>query len=187
MDSVSLRRVIVIGSSCSGKSTLAKRLAANLGISHVELDSLYWLPNWVEREDSDFRKLVQEAVAHDAWVVDGNYSKVRQTIWPRATAVIWLNYSFALVFRRALVRTVRRSLWREPLYSGNRESFVRSFFTRDSILWWVITSFHSRRRKYEALRSANTFAHLEWIEFRRPSEAQSFFRRLESEAERQLN
>jgi adenylate kinase family enzyme len=165
-----LQRVIIIGTSCCGKTTLAKRLAQQLRCPHIELDALYWEPNWVERPTEDFQRLVREAIAIDRWVVDGNYSVVRDLTWPRATHVFWLNYSFSKVLWRALARTFSRSLMKEELYSGNRESLRRALFQRDSILWWVISTYHRRRRAYGHLRESQRYPCLEWREFRKPSE-----------------
>jgi len=172
--SFDLERVVVIGSSCSGKTTYAKRLAETLGQPHIELDALHWLPDWVERPDEEFRTLVSGAVSPERWVVDGNYGKARQLIWPRATCIIWLNYGFFTVFARAMRRTLRRALTHEELYSGNKESLRRSFLARDSILLWVITTFRRRRKSYADLRATNAFNHLQWVEFRKPRDAEQF-------------
>lgn len=169
-----LERVIVVGTSCCGKTTFSRRLAAILGQSHIELDALHWGPHWVAKPTEEFRRLVERAVAGERWVADGNYRAVRDVIWPKATAVIWLNYSFITVFRRALMRTLRRSLSGEELYAGNRESLWRAFLSRESILWWVITTFTRRRRNYRELRETKRFPQLAWIELRTPAEAESF-------------
>jgi len=169
-----LQRVVVIGTSCCGKTTLASQLAQRLRCPHIELDALHWEPNWVEKPTEAFRKLVHQAVAPERWVVDGNYGTVRDVIWPRATAILWLNYSFGRVFGRTLTRTLRRAVKKEELYSGNRESLARALFTRDSILWWVISTFHHRRKAYRQLLESEQYAHIEWMEFRKPSEAGRF-------------
>lgn len=179
-----LERVIVVGTSCSGKTTFSTGLAEALGCPHVQLDALYWGPNWVAKPTDEFRRLVEEAVSPACWVVDGNYRAVRDLVWPRGTAVIWLNYSFRIVFRRGLIRTLRRSLSAEELYSGNRESLRRAFLSRDSILWWVISSFRRRRRQYRELRDTQSFPQLEWIELRKPLEAETFLRALRPANER---
>ena len=88
--------------------------------------------------------------------------------------MIWLNYAFPLVLWRALTRTVRRVLRHEELFSGNRESLCMALFSRESILWWVLTTFHRRRKQYRHLFDAATFPHLEYVEFRKPSEAENF-------------
>ena len=74
---ITLERVVIIGSSCSGKTTMAKGVAAALEVPHIELDALHWLPDWQELPDGEFRGLVSSAVAAERWVVDGNYNMVR--------------------------------------------------------------------------------------------------------------
>jgi adenylate kinase family enzyme len=171
-----LLRLIVIGTSCCGKTTFSRQLARILQYPHIELDSLYWAPNWTPKHKDEFRRLVEDAVSGDCWVIDGNYRVVRDAIWPRATSVIWLNYGFVTVLARALIRTFRRSLLQEQLYSDNRETLARAFFSRDSILWWVVSTFRQRRRAYQHLRETERFPQLEWIEFRKSREAGRFLR-----------
>lgn len=101
-------------------------------------------------------------------------------MWARATTVVWLDYAFPLVFWRALSRTLRRILTREELFATNRESLRMAFFSRDSILWWVITTFHRRRKQYRRLFDTKTFPHLAYVEFQKPSEARRFLTRLKS-------
>jgi adenylate kinase family enzyme len=178
-----MTRTVVIGTSCSGKTTFARDLARALGLPHIELDALHWLPDWLERSSDDFCTLTAEAVSHDNWVVDGNYGIVRDLVWSRATVIIWLNYSFPTVLWHALARTVRRSLPREELFSGNRESLRMAFFSRDSILWWVITTFHGRRKHYRRLFDARTLPHLLYVEFRTPYEAEDFLAQLHTNSD----
>lgn len=99
-------------------------------------------------------------------------------IWRKATDIIWLDYDFLIVFSRALSRTLRRSVAGEILYSGNRGSLLRSFFARDSILLWVLTTFRRRRRDYAKLRDSSAYPHLRWIRFRTPGDADRFLRTL---------
>ena len=138
-----MARVVVIGTSCAGKTTFARSLARILIFPHIELDALHWLPNWTERSVDEFRTLTAQALSQDCWVIDGNYAV--DLTWSRATTVIWLNYSFPIVLWRALTRTLRRAVTREELFAGNRESLRMAFLNRESILWWVVTTFHRRR------------------------------------------
>lgn len=173
-----LHRVVVVGTSCAGKSTCARRLAEALNAPHIELDLLHWGPHWTPRHD--WPGNVAEAVQAERWVCDGNYSAARDLVWPRATATIWLDYSFPRVMSRALRRTVRRVVTREPVCNGNRESFRLAFLSRESILWWVITTHQRRRREYVKLlaeRAAN--GHRVWA-FHKPAELEQFLRRVES-------
>ncbi len=96
-----LARVVVVGSSCAGKTTLARSLARRSRVPHTELDSLYWGPGWTPVPPEEFRSRVRDVAAEPSWIVDGNYSVVRDIVWSRATALIWLGLSFPLVFSRA--------------------------------------------------------------------------------------
>jgi len=174
-----MRRVVVIGTSCSGKTTLARRAAGILGVPHIELDAIHWLPEWQERPTEEFRELTALAVTADHWVVDGNYRQVRDIVWARATSVIWLNYLFPLVIWRALSRTISRSVGGQVLYSGNKESLRMAFLSRDSIIWWVITTYHRRRREYPVLFQNQEFRHLNIIELRKQREADAFLSSLQ--------
>ena len=83
-----MRRFAVAGTSCSGKTTLARRIAALYGIPHIELDAIYWGPNWKPSAIDEFRSAVEIETSNDRWVIDGNYSKVRDIVWERATHLI---------------------------------------------------------------------------------------------------
>ena len=166
-----MKRVVVIGSSCVGKTTFARKLAGLLNVPHNELDALNWLEDWKARPSEELRALVTDAIAEPAWVLDGNYWRLRDLVWARATTLIWLNYSFPVVWQRALRRTIRRVFTQEALYSGNRESFRQSFMSRDSILLWVMQTYSLRRREYRKVYDEDRFSAVEKIAFKRPREA----------------
>jgi adenylate kinase family enzyme len=173
-----VQRIVVVGSGGVGKTTLAAALAARLGVPHVELDSLYWGPNWTgsggsPEGDERFRSRVAAAVSGDAWVVDGNYSVARRVLWPRADTVVWLDYPLPLVLGRLLRRTMRRAWTRELLWGTNRESF-RELLSRDSLIWWVLTTHHRRRRTYAAMPGTPEFAHLAFVRLCSPQETEAW-------------
>ena len=172
------QRISVVGTSCSGKTTFARSLSAILGFPHIELDVLHWLPGWAERPLEDFRKVVGKETSSQQWVLDGNYSKVRDIVWRRATDVIWLNYSFPLVFSRALRRTIRRAVTREELFSGNRESFRMTFFSKDSLLLWILKTYRRNRTLYRGFQKAPEWGHLQFWELHTPKEASDFLDKL---------
>jgi adenylate kinase family enzyme len=146
-----MARVAVVGTSCSGKTTLAHRIATAKGIPHIELDAIHWLPHWTPLPIAEFRTAVEAIAANEEWVIDGNYGKVRDIVWPRATDVVWLNLPFIRVVWRAFLRTSRRVITQEELFAGNRETLRLVLLDRDSILWWVIRTHHRRRRTYQQL------------------------------------
>jgi len=173
-----LERVVVIGTSCAGKTSFARRLSDALEVPIIELDAIHWLPDWVPRPTKEFQSLAGQAVAADGWVADGNYGRVRDIVWPRATCLIWLNYPFRVVFWRALRRTLARVFTRQAVYSGNTESFRRGFLSKDSILWWVITTFRRRRREIPLLFAKPEFSHLRVYEFKSQRDTDDFMQGL---------
>jgi adenylate kinase family enzyme len=170
------RRISVVGTCGAGKTTVARALAERLGLVNVELDALSWGPDWRMRPDDVFRAAVAAAAAGDRWVIDGNYSKVRNTVWARADTVVWLNYSFPRVFTRLLWRTLRRAFTREVLWHGNRESLRTSFLSRESILLWAIKTHRRRQREYPELLALSEYECLHVVRLRSPRETRRWLR-----------
>jgi adenylate kinase family enzyme len=145
-----VRRVSVIGGSCTGKTTLSRELAQTLGVPHIELDALHHDAGWQEAPADVLRARVDAAfaAAPDGWVADGNYhGKLGTYVLERADTVVFLDLPQRTALRRVAWRTLRRSVTREELWNGNRESF-RIAFSRDSIVWWVIRNHGSHRKKW---------------------------------------
>jgi hypothetical protein len=84
-------RVNLVGSSGSGKSTLGRALAQALGQPVVEIDDLFWGPNWTPTPDETFLPRLSAALAEPRWVLDGNYDRTRALKWARATLVVWVD------------------------------------------------------------------------------------------------
>lgn len=114
---MTLQRIVVVGTSGSGKTTLAGQLAERLGVPHVELDALNWGPDWTQRDLDEFQALLAEATKGEGWVVCGNYSRARDTLWPRADTVVWLDYPLPLIMWRLWWRTIGRFVRQEELWS----------------------------------------------------------------------
>ncbi|MGY4570471.1 DNA topology modulation protein [Bradyrhizobium pachyrhizi] len=70
-----MQRVLVMGSSGSGKSTFARRLSAMTGIPTVSIDALFWKPGWVESGRDEFERRMTEAAREPHWIMDGNYMR----------------------------------------------------------------------------------------------------------------
>jgi adenylate kinase family enzyme len=170
-----MSRIHIIGSAGMGKTSLAQKAAQRLGVPHVELDDLHWRENWQQAELEDFRRDVRQALSGEAWVVDGNYSKVREIVWNRADTVVWLDYSLAVILWRLMIRTLRRAFTGEELWGGNRESLRMSFLSKDSILLWALTTYRRRRREYPQLFAQPEHAHLSIIRLRSPRQTRRWF------------
>ncbi len=172
-------RLAVVGSTGAGKTALAQQLSRLLGLPHVEIDALNWGPNWEAADPAILYERVSQALAGPAWVVDGNYSKVREITWGRAEALVWLDYPFLVVLGRLLWRTLRRIVTREALWGANRETWQSQFFSRDSLFLWLVKTHWRRRREYAALLGRPAYAHLQVVRLRSPRAARAWLATLE--------
>jgi adenylate kinase family enzyme/SAM-dependent methyltransferase len=127
-DPTDMKRVVVLGNSGSGKSDLARRMGARLGLPVIYLDRVFWGPGWVAAQRDAFRETVRKMAADDAWIMDGNYQSCLDDRLERADAVVFLDSPRW----RCLVRLLRRVLStagqsRPDLPDGCRETFVGNF------------------------------------------------------------
>ncbi len=175
-----MRRIVIIGTSCSGKTTLAREVSRRLGLSYIELDTLYWGPNWTPK--SDFAERVEEAIGGEGWVVDGNYTAVRHLTWQSADTIVWLDYQMRVVLMRGLFRSLARSWKKTELWSGNRESLRLQLLDKDSILLWIINTWRLRRRNNLELLRSPEYAGKRIVRLRTPGETRRWVDRLNSRA-----
>jgi len=166
--------ITIVGSTCSGKTTLARHLSRILHIPHIELDAIYWGPDWTAKSFPEFRKEVEEIVERDSWIIEGNYMSVQDIVLSKAELVIWLNYSFPLVFYRALTRTIKRMITQEEVFSGNKERFVEQFFTRNSLLYWVIKTYKKKKDNMRFIFDHNIYSNAKKIELDKTREIRDF-------------
>jgi adenylate kinase family enzyme len=168
-----VRRVSVVGNSGSGKSTLGRALAERLEVPYVELDAIFHQPGWQELPRAVFRERVAEVVARRGWVVDGNYSVVRDLVWAAADSVVWLDPPRRTVMRRVIARTAARTVTREELWNGNREPWTNllSLDPQRSVVAWSWTRHRTYRERYGRAQDDPAWAEVEFIRVRRPREA----------------
>jgi adenylate kinase family enzyme len=173
-----VRRVSVVGTSGAGKSTFGAALAGVLGVSWVELDSVYHQADWTPLPLEEFRLRVAALASGPGWVIDGSYGAVRDLVWARADTVIWLDLPRRTVMRRLIWRTLRRIAGRVELWNGNRERW-RNFFTWDdqeSVLAWAWHTHGSRRERYAAQLADPANGHLRVVRLGSPRAVRRFLR-----------
>lgn len=145
------KRIVVIGGSCSGKTTFSKALAKAMKSEHIELDSLFWGPGWKETSPEIFKSRVQAAISKDTWIADGNYSKLNEWLWSQADTLIWLDLPITTILVRFFLRSFRRSIRRELLWNGCQESLRNSIFQKNSLLVWILKTHRRRANQYALL------------------------------------
>lgn len=164
-----LKKIHIIGTSCCGKSTLAKSISENLGIKYIELDELSWLPNWQMRPNEDFFQLLEKELSeNDSWVVAGNYNFdfVRDNVWKKSDVTIWLDIPKYKLLFRGVKRILKRAIYKTPCCNGNYETLKRGFFSKESILVWIWQTCDRRKKRYEKLIAENYFENSKVIRIR---------------------
>lgn len=156
------KRILVRGATGSGKSTLARELGEALGLKVIELDAIHWQqPDWQPLPTEEFRAQLQQAIdaAPGGWVVEGNYSVVRDITQPHADTLIWLHLPWRVSFTRMFRRTMQRAARRELLWGVQREELKTQFFSKNSLLWWGIHHHRAGERSSQALFDAMPDVH----------------------------
>jgi adenylate kinase family enzyme len=173
----SFKRVLIVGPTSSGKTTLAEKISEVSGLPHIELDLLRYKRDWQEVPIAEFHERVAAVVQTSYWIIDGNYSAVREMTWKRADLVLWLDYSLAVVLYRLLIRTVRRLVTMTDVGNENREQ-LRRLFGRRSIISWAVRSHSPLRKEYEIAIAAlpSHIPHI--VRHRSPRETQEWLSKL---------
>jgi len=173
-----MNRIAVVGATGSGKTTLAGKIAQHLGIPHLEADSVYWGPNWKPIPLDEFRFRIDTVTRNNQWVIDGNYSKVRDLVWGRADTLVWLDYPFLLIFWRLLKRSIPRVFSRVELWNGNSENFRNMFLSRNSLFVWLFQSYPRQKRTFPVLVTEPMFSHLVFVRLKSPRETVAWVNQL---------
>jgi adenylate kinase family enzyme len=172
-----MNRVLVVGTTGSGKTTTAARMAEILKAPHVELDSLFWKPNWTMSEPDEFKARIAEATPGDRWILDGNYLNILgDYLWERADTVIWLDMPLPLLIRRLVRRTIKRSLLRTKLWAGNKEQLSNLWNKEEGLINWARQTHESRREEYGRRLTDPRWTNIRFVHLRSPREARSWLR-----------
>ena len=173
-----MHRINVVGTSCSGKTTLARAIAARLEMPHVEMDALFWGPEWTPVATDLFRSRLEDAASGERWVMDGGYSSMRDIVWSRADTVVWLDLPMPTVLGRWARRTVARIRSGEEFWpgTGNRES-LHNALRGGGLLAWILTTHRRRRRTLAAALAARP--DLAAIRLRSPAAADAWLAALQ--------
>ncbi len=170
------KNINVVGTSSSGKSIFSRALAAKLNIQYIEMDALFWQPNWVESDNKEFLVKIEAAISNDGWVLDGNYSRTSSLKWAKVNTIIWLDYSFSRTIFQAFKRAIQRIISKQEIWpnTGNVESFKQTFLSRKSIILWTLQNYHSNRKKYFAIMESEKYSDIDFVRLSSPKEAKIF-------------
>ncbi|MFI9031134.1 AAA family ATPase [Streptomyces sp. NPDC053560] len=142
-----MRKIALFGPPATGKTTLAKWLAAELGHPHTDLDDLLFTPAG-PLPLPEFRRQAAEITQRDAWIVEGNFSKLADVVWHRADVLVWLDFPLPLILYRIVRRSLRQLAGREDSAQAKRLTWSKAFFSRRSLLRTAIRKYRNNRPRY---------------------------------------
>ncbi|HSM70296.1 MAG TPA: hypothetical protein VK851_02025 [Anaerolineales bacterium] len=180
MSNFPYKRIIVVGTTSSGKSTLAEKLADKFGYDFIELDALNWEPNWTPAPQEIFEERVKKAIQAETWVIAGNYSATRPITWPEAELIIWLDYSLWRIFWQLTRRTFGRWWKHELLWGTNYENLWSHLkvWSDESLFHWLFKTYWRRKREYPSLLDMPEHQHVKLIHFKHPKETSEWLKSL---------
>lgn len=144
-----MSRVVVIGHSCAGKSTVARVLAERRGLRWIDLDAIHYGPDWQMRSLEEKQEILASQLAlGEPWIIDGLSSFMFPVDGFLPDEVVWVHVSRTRSAARIITRTLRRWLTRERVCGGNLER-PWSLVTKDSLLFFVLRVYANNQAKYQ--------------------------------------
>ncbi|MGP9687995.1 shikimate kinase [Psychrobacter sp. AOP22-C1-C5] len=171
-----MKKINVVGTSGSGKSTFSRMLAKKLDYPYLEMDAMFWRANWQESSDEEFFAKLQQYLSQDRWVLDGNYHRTVDIKWADVDHVIWIDYPFSRTIYQAVKRVFIRSLTKTELWddTGNIETFRKSFLSRDSVILWTLKTYNRNRVRYIEMFNDPKYSHIEFVRLKNPKMAKTY-------------
>ncbi len=107
------QRIAITGNAGSGKSYLARRLAAIYQVSALDLDDLFWQrpgDYTVKRRHDELAAMVQTEREKEAWIVEGVYGELIEPFLASAEQLVWLDLPWSVCLQRITARQTARGL-----------------------------------------------------------------------------
>jgi adenylate kinase family enzyme len=157
-------RICVVGTSGSGKTTVARAIASRLDVRYLDNDAMIWRPGWTPTPKDELYRELDLLTRDDGWVFDGNLGSdaADQLVLARADAFVWLDLPRWRVHGQIVARSFARAWSGRPAWHDNVETW-RQLVSRDSIVWWSVKTYARRKRQYGALFADPRYAHCERV------------------------
>lgn len=127
---------------------MARRLAREHGLPHLDLDQLAWTSPGVRKPLAESAKEIEIfAAANPQWIAEGCYADLLELILPKATEMRFLNPGTETCVANCLARP-----WEPEKYSSKEEQDSRLEF----LIQWV-RDYETRTDEYSLLRHRALF------------------------------
>jgi adenylate kinase family enzyme len=124
-----MKRIMILGPSNAGKSTLARALNVRLKIPTYHLDKEFWQENWTELPFAEMNVKHSKLISKDEWIIDGGWPQTRESRVKRAGTVIIMDIPRRVIIRRWLIRVWKnRGTVRDDMGGKNVERLNLAHF-----------------------------------------------------------
>jgi adenylate kinase family enzyme len=101
-----MKKIVIIGSGGSGKSTFSRKLGEVTQLPVYHLDALYWKPGWIPTPNDEWDHLQKELIKKNEWIIDGNYGRTLDIRMSEADTIIFFDLSRWVTTYRIIKRRV---------------------------------------------------------------------------------
>lgn len=137
-------KILVAGYSSSGKSTFSKRLSKHYGIDVLHIDTIFFGPNWVERDRDTVEKEINEFMKRDQWIIDGQYRSLATHRYDQCDQLFLFDFNRFKCLYGAIKRRIKyHNQNRDSIAEGCKEKLNLSF------IWWIL--YEGRKKDSKAL------------------------------------
>jgi adenylate kinase family enzyme len=163
------KRTIIFGSTGMGKSTMVQRIAEEFSLPVIDIDSLRREAGKTSTPEETFAQLVKQSVMAETWLIDGSYTSVQEIVWPRAEAIVWLDFSFWVFLSRLIKRSLYRIFIRKKSERPIKGRYQPASERTTNYLRAIFSGKRRRKRYFAALYNSQN-KHLHLIRFSNPEE-----------------
>lgn len=129
------KRIVILGSGGSGKTTLANYISKKTDLPIIYLDKEYWLPNWERPNIDDWSHKITNLVQNEEWIMDGNYIDTLDIRLSKADLVIMLDIKSSVCISSVFFRTlIGHFIKRNDINEGCKDKFDEKYV---NLIKWV--------------------------------------------------
>ena len=162
-----MKKILVIGSGGSGKSTLSLKLGATLGIDVYHLDKFYWREGWTKPAPEEWLQIIDGLLSREQWIMDGNFSGTLKQRIEQCDTIIFLDFSRPLCLWRIIRRRLQyRQRARPDMANGCNERLNLEF-----VSWVINYRKRSRPKVVELIRLNAPTKKIFWLKSPRQVDA----------------
>ena len=156
-------RVLIMGNSGSGKSYRAQAMAAQHGLAHLDLDTIFWQPGLIavpRAPDQVRAELLAFVEGNESWIAEGCYGDLVEAALPFCSELVFMNPGLEVCLENN-----RRRPWEPHKYASmeaqqSKLSFllewVAGYYTRDDAMSYarhrqIVDGFSGNKTEVNAL------------------------------------